>query len=91
MPQLIRNVVVPVWVVLVIATALSWWLGHDHALGEDSKKLGTSLVMIVAFVKVALVGGYFMELRHAPQWLQAVFGAWVVVACSAIVGIYLVA
>ena len=88
MPALARNVVTPVWVGLMLATALSWWLGTDHGLG-DNRSLTTALILLVAFIKVRFVGSYFMELRHAPTLLKRAFDAWVVVVCAAVVGIYL--
>jgi len=91
MPVLTRTAVTPVWAGLILATAISWWLGHDQGLGADNLELATCLVMVVSFIKVRFVGLYFMELRHAPVWLRAAFEGWVVVVCAAVIGIYLVA
>jgi hypothetical protein len=45
-------------------------------------------VLGVAFLKVGLVGHYFMELRYAPLSLRLVFTGWAVVVCSALIVMY---
>lgn len=87
MSRLLRTAATPVWGALVLATALSWWLGTDHGL---SAATATVVVLIVAFVKVRFVGLYFMELRHAPLSLRALFEGWCLVVCAVVVGMYLV-
>jgi hypothetical protein len=67
-----------VWTLLVVATITSWSLGG-----------ATVAVLVVAFVKVRLVGLYFMELRSAPVPLRLLFEGWVVVVCSILIGLYL--
>jgi len=67
-----------VWLVLVTATLVSWSL---RAIGLA--------VLAVAFVKVRLVGLYFMELRTAPVPLRLAFEAWVVVVGAVLAGLYL--
>ena len=52
------------------ATLASWYLGDGHG----STKLATIVVITVAFVKVFVVGHYFMELRDAPIPLRGTFG-----------------
>jgi hypothetical protein len=77
--------VLAVWVALITATALSWYLGDGH--GEAH--LATVGVLVVAFFKVYLVGRYFMELGSAPRALHAIFTGWTVVMCSVTVALYL--
>lgn len=59
---------VTVWVVLVLATVVSWIFGHDHA-----KSIAGIGVLVIAIAKVRYVGLDFMELRHAPWGLRAAF------------------
>lgn len=87
MTALLRTAVTPVWLILVLATGISWWLGTDH--GVDARTTATVMVLIVAFVKVRFVGLYFMELRHAPLPLRLLFEAWVLVVCATVIGLYL--
>jgi len=88
MRALIRTSVTPVWIILMVATALSWWLGADQGLGSHHRA-STVLVMTVAFIKVALVGGFFMELRHAPPAWRAFFGGWCFIFLTLILVFYL--
>lgn len=90
MPLLLRTVVVPVWVLLTVATVASWLLGADHST-ESNREVATTVIMTTAFAKTWFVGMYFMELRHAPLALRLLFNAWVVVGCVAVVAIYLLA
>ena len=74
------------WLLLVVATIVSWKVGIDHAIDY---RLSTTLVLVVAFVKVNLVGMNFMELREAILPLRAIFNAFCVVVCVGLVGMYL--
>lgn len=69
------------WIILVAATGIGWWLGHASQSDAQGVKLATAGVIIVAFVKVWIVGFQFMELKHAPRWLRHTYDAWVVVIC----------
>jgi len=81
-----KNPVVVAWIALMGATALSWYLGDGHG----PARLATVGVLVVAFVKVHLVGRYFMELKDAPRILYGVFAAWNIVVCSVLITLYLV-
>ena len=89
MRTLSRTPVTPVWLVLVAATAISWWLGADQGLGAGAQQIATVLIMTVAFVKVSLVGMYFMELREAPAAMRLFFGGWCGVVLMLIIVLYL--
>ncbi len=80
--------IVAVWGILILATLLSWCLGADHGIANH--RIATALVMIVAFIKVRIVGFYFMELRDAPIQLRAMYDGYCVMAGSAILGLYFV-
>ncbi|GAB3390389.1 cytochrome C oxidase subunit IV family protein [Amycolatopsis echigonensis] len=79
-----------VWVVLVVATAASWWLGADHPLAGVAGHAGSALVVVIAFVKVRYVGLDFMDLRSAPAPLRLAFTLWIVSAGVATVALVLV-
>lgn len=79
-----------VWAVLVVATCVSWWVGHDRLLGLGIT--GSSVaVLVLALVKVRLVGVHFMELRDAPRALRAGFEAYVIVLGGLLIGLFLAA
>ena len=74
-----------VWIVLVVATVVSWAVGSEHATGS-----AIALVVLgVAAVKVRLVGLDFMELRRAPLILRGVFEAYCVVLWGVLAGMYI--
>ena len=62
---LLRTGTSAVWLLLTVATLLSWSLGTHHGLAIA--------ILVIAFVKIRFVGLYFMELRGAPPVLRAVF------------------
>lgn len=82
----LRHPVTVVWALLMVATVVSWLLGTHHG---TSARAATVLVLVIAFVKVQLVGGHFMELRGAPRPLKALFTGWVVVVCAVVTGLFL--
>jgi hypothetical protein len=87
--DLLRNRVSIVWGVLIGATLLSWWLGAGH--GIPSPLGASAAVLVVAMVKVRLVGLYFMELRRAPFPLRTVFEVYCLVLTGATLGMLLLA
>jgi len=91
MRELVKTSATPIWVLLVLATVYSWWVGADDSAGADGQQLATVSILAVAFVKVRFVGMHFMELRHAPLPLRGLFHAWYAMFCGATVLIYLVA
>lgn len=87
MAILLRNRISVVWVVLILLTVVSLWVGTDH--GVDDVQVAGVAVLVVAFTKVRFVGLYFMELRHAPVPLRLIFEAWCVAVCGVVLGMYL--
>ncbi|MEA2170226.1 MAG: hypothetical protein QOF76_3526 [Solirubrobacteraceae bacterium] len=83
--QLLKNRTSIVWTFLIAITIVSWQLGTH---GSDHK-LATILVMSIAFIKVRLVGMYFMELRDAPTPLRMIFEGYCLVVGSAVIIMYL--
>ena len=65
------------WLVLLAATAVTYWLGESGAAGQAAS--GAVWVMLgLALVKGLLVIFDFMELRHAPLKWQAALVGWLV-------------
>lgn len=86
---LLRNRISVVWFVLVAATLLSLSLGTGH--GIDSHRAASVAVLLVAFVKVFLVGMYFMELRAAPNALRGLFCGYCLLVFALCTGMFLFA
>lgn len=85
--DLFRSSATAVWVFLIAATVLSWALGTDHGF-VDNHTTASTIIMVVAFVKVRFVGLYFMELKHAPLALRLLLEAWCLVVCVVTLGFY---
>lgn len=62
------------WLVLVIATGITWWLGDVGAAGT-----GAILAMLaIVFVKGRVVILDFMELRDAPLMWRLLLEGWLI-------------
>jgi hypothetical protein len=83
---LLRNRISLIWLVLIAATLISWWIGTGDA---GNPQLGTAAVFVVVFVKVRLIGLYFMELRDAPLPLRLLFEGYCLIVCSTLLAMYL--
>jgi caa(3)-type oxidase subunit IV len=86
---LVRTPATAVWVILIAATAMSWSLGTQH--GMSNHQLASVIILLIAFIKVRLVGMYFMELREAPNVLRGLFEAYCVVVCALLLGVFIFA
>lgn len=81
---LLRNTCTYVWLFLVVATLISWWLGMHEAAEFDWAPLLTSprtlvfAFVAIAIVKVRFVIWHFMEVGHGPAWLRWTCDAWLV-------------
>jgi hypothetical protein len=87
MTALLRTPATVVWVVLVMATIVSWTLGTTH--GMHNHALASVLILLIALIKVRLVGLYFMELHEAPAALRGLFEGYCIVVCAAVLGTFL--
>jgi hypothetical protein len=67
--RLVRNRAGISWLILVVATVISWAVGAGHGTGS----MVALVVLAIAACKVRLVGLDFMELRRAPIPLRAAF------------------
>lgn len=75
------------WGLLILATALSWQLGHGPGFGSHPER-ATVAVVLIAYLKVRLVFLDFMELRAAPRPLRLIFEAWAALVCGAVIALY---
>jgi hypothetical protein len=83
-----RNVFIA-WLVLILLTALSWYLSLDLSVTENNAhRMTTSTLFLLAFFKVRLVIIHFMEISTAPIALRIFFESWVVVVCSVLIAMY---
>jgi caa(3)-type oxidase subunit IV len=87
--NLLRTRATAIWAVLIVATVASWTLGTDH--GFNNYTAASVVILLIAFIKVRLVGLYFMELREAPTALRILFEAYCAVVCTVVVTVFLFA
>jgi hypothetical protein len=85
---LLRSRISLVWLALVVATLISWRVGTDNGLHPH---LASTIVLLVAFLKVRFVGAYFMELRDAPLPLRLIFDGYCLIVCTVLVVMYVAA
>ena len=86
--DLLKSSATLVWLLLIVATIVSWALGTHHGF-VDNDNVASVGILLVAFIKVRFIGLYFMELKDAPVVLRALIEAYCVVVCCITVGIYL--
>ena len=72
------------WLVLVVATAITWYLGEVGAAGTWS----IVAMLLIAFVKGRLVILDFMELRTAPKLWRILLEGWLILVSSLILLAY---
>ena len=77
-----------VWTILVAATFATFWLGTDHPFSNLSVRLASVLALVLAFVKVWLIGADFMEIRQDPRVLKVAFGVWITVIGGGLLLLY---
>lgn len=63
------------WLVLVALTIMSLELFQGVAGGN--RHIAAAAVIVIAFIKVRIVGLDYMEIRNAPRLLRVLFEAWV--------------
>lgn len=76
------------WAVLMVSTLLSWLLAADHGSLLNDRVVTGSVVILIAFVKIYLVGRYFMDLRLAPLGLRLPFNLWTLATCTLVIAMY---
>ncbi|SKK09137.1 Uncharacterised protein [Mycobacteroides abscessus subsp. massiliense] len=85
---LVRDRIMVVWLVLMVATAANWWLGRAAGLAMIDASVPNILIIAVGLLKAFLVGRYFMEVAEAPRWLRRMlemYAVWAFIALSAVV------
>ena len=85
MRGLVVQPVTLVWVVLMLATCLTWWSAKGGALSPIE---ATPIVMVIAAIKARLVILHFMNLKGAPRSWRLLFEGWVVASTAVILGGY---
>lgn len=72
------------WLVLIVATGITWYLGEVGAAGTAA----IVTMLVIAFIKGRLVVLDFMELRAAPKLWRFLLEGWLIVVGSLILLAY---
>lgn len=70
-----------VWLALLATTALTAVLSET----QYAESWATSVILLIASVKIALVIAYFMELKTAPRAWQAAYAIWLTMVTAIVV------
>ncbi len=84
----IRSPLVFVWGVLVSITVMAWGISQAQAAGMGLNPVVSSIVIVIAGIKAQLVIMYFMEVRHAPNWLKIAAYGWVFLISVVLLTLY---
>lgn len=82
--ELLKNPAHRAWIVLLVATAITWYLGEVGAAGTAS----IVAMLLIAFVKGRLVILDFMELREAPRLWRILLEGWLILVSALILLAY---
>ena len=92
LPPLLRTRTTAVWLVLTLATLLSWSLGGHHTLGmSNSHALAGISILLIAFVKIRSSACTSWTFVAHPQLLRIIFEAYCVVVCVTLATMFLIA
>lgn len=75
MKTLLWNRNTAVWVLIVLATVVSWLMGHG--VGIPDPVIAGVVIIIISLIKVRLVLFDFMELRGAPAGMRWTADCWI--------------
>jgi len=74
-----------IWLILVIGTLLSFESSLSGVIGE---RVATTLILLIAMIKVRFVALEFMELRHAPIIFRVGLEIWLVILFATMITLY---
>ncbi|NJD25124.1 MAG: hypothetical protein FIB06_06935 [Betaproteobacteria bacterium] len=80
----LRNPAHRAWLVLLVATGITWYLGEAGAAGTAA----IVAMLAIAFIKGRLVILDFMELRAAPLLWRVLLEGWLILVSSLILLAY---
>jgi caa(3)-type oxidase subunit IV len=82
--EVLKNPAHRAWIILMIATVVTWYLGEVGAAGTVS----IIAMLVIAFIKGRLVILDFMELRDAPRLWRILLEGWLILVSSLILLAY---
>ena len=85
MSALLRTRSTAIWLLLVVATLLSWAMGHGFA---GPSQAGVA-ILVIALIKFRCILFEFMELRDAPKAMRLAGNLWCLLLAIVLVGLFL--
>ncbi len=82
--EILNNPAHRAWLILVVATIITWYLGEVGAAGTTA----IVAMLLIAFVKGRLVILDFMELREAPMMWRLLLEGWLILVSGLILLAY---
>ena len=82
--DMLKNPAHRAWLVLMVATAITWYLGEVGAAGTSA----IVAMLLIAFIKGRLVILDFMELREAPRMWRILLEGWLILVSGLILLAY---
>ena len=82
--DMLKNPAHRAWLVLMVATAITWYLGEVGAAGTSA----IVAMLLIAFIKGRLVILDFMELREAPRMWRVLLEGWLILVSGLILLAY---
>lgn len=76
-----------IWLLLTVATAITWKIGHG--VGFENLRYAGVAILIVTFVKTRFVIMEFMEIRNAPIAMRIGAEVWVWTVGALLVALFL--
>jgi hypothetical protein len=83
-----RRIAFTVWITLSGITIAAWILAPSHDSGAGQRNALVAAVVLLGFLKCMLIAQYFMEVRHAPRWLQLTTLGWLAALWLTLLVIY---
>lgn len=68
------------WLLLMVATCISWALAEGRVLSSSA----VVVIIIIAAIKIRLVFLYFMEVNNMPLLWRLAFESWICVVTTVI-------
>ena len=84
---LLKHPVTGIWLLLIIATGMSWFMGGEHQTPLSTGQTA-SLVLLIALIKVRFVIRHFMEVKISNSALKWTTDLWVVSVALVLIGLY---
>ena len=82
--DMLKNPAHRAWLVLIVATLITWYLGEVGAAGTGA----IVAMLLIAFIKGRLVILDFMELRAAPTLWRLLLEGWLILVSGLILLAY---